>query len=80
MAGPTGRECLEQLVLGGLDWLEPGGALVLELAPDQAAPMQAVAEAAGYERVAVHRDLAGRDRVLVARCPYLGGPPNPPGR
>jgi release factor glutamine methyltransferase len=69
VAGPTGRECLEHLVAGGLDWLAPGGALVLELAPDQAAPMRAAAEAAGYDAVAVHRDLAGRDRVLVASRP-----------
>ena len=69
VAGPTGRECLEQLVAGGLDWLEPGGALVLELAPDQAAPIRSAAEVAGYEAVAVHPDLAGRDRVLVARRP-----------
>jgi len=69
VAGPTGRESLEHLVAGGLDWLAPGGALVLELAPDQAGPLRSTAEAAGYGAVAVHRDLAGRDRVLVARCP-----------
>jgi release factor glutamine methyltransferase len=66
VAGPTGREDLEKLVAGGLDWLEPGGALVLELAPDQAATLRAAAVAAGYRDVAVHPDLAGRDRVLVA--------------
>ncbi|MEW6476475.1 MAG: peptide chain release factor N(5)-glutamine methyltransferase [Actinomycetota bacterium] len=69
VAGPTGRESLEQLVAGGLPWLAPGGALVLELAPHQAAPLRATAEAAGYDAVAVHRDLAGRERVLVARRP-----------
>jgi release factor glutamine methyltransferase len=73
VAGPTGRESLEQLVAGGLDWLEPGGALVLELAPDQAAPLRAAADAAGYTAVAVHPDLAGRDRVLVARRPEGSG-------
>jgi len=67
VAGPTGRESLEHLIAGGLDWLEPGGALVLEMAPGQAPPLSRAAEAAGYEAVAVHRDLAGRDRVLVAR-------------
>jgi release factor glutamine methyltransferase len=72
VAGPTGRECLEHLVAGGLDWLEPGGALVLEMAPHQAAPLEAAAEAAGYQAVTVHRDLAGRQRALVARRP--GGP------
>jgi release factor glutamine methyltransferase len=69
VAGPTGRECLQHLVAGGLEWLAPAGALVLELAPDQAGPMRAVAERAGYGGVAVHADLAGRDRVLVAHRP-----------
>lgn len=73
VAGPTGRESLEHLVAGGLDWLEPGGALVLELAPDQAELMRAAAERAGYTDVAVHTDLAGRERVLVAHRPERGG-------
>jgi release factor glutamine methyltransferase len=69
VAGPLGRECLDVLVAGGLEWLAPGGALILELAPDQAAPLRAAAEAAGYDPVAIERDLAGRDRVLVAHRP-----------
>jgi release factor glutamine methyltransferase len=69
VAGPSGRESLEHLVTAGLDWLEPGGALVLELSPDQAVPLRAAAEAAGYDAVVVHRDLAGRDRVLAAHRP-----------
>ena len=76
VAGPTGRESLDHLVAGGLDWLEPGGALVLELAPGQAAPLRAAAEAAGYDGVSVHPDLAGRDRVLVAHRP-AGAPRSP---
>src|SRR5581483_5743148 len=58
VAGPTGRECLA-----------PVGALVLELAPDQAGPLRAAAEAAGYSAVAVRPDLAGRYRGLVAHRP-----------
>jgi release factor glutamine methyltransferase len=73
VAGPTGRECLEHLVAGGLAWLAPAGALVLELAPEQAAVMTETAERAGYSEVSVHTDLAGRDRVLVARRPVGGG-------
>ena len=69
VAGPTGCECLEALVDGGLEWLEPGGALVLELAPHQAGLLSARARAAGYETVEVRPDLAGRPRVLVARKP-----------
>jgi release factor glutamine methyltransferase len=67
VAGPTGRECLEALVDGGLEWLEPGGALVLELAPHQAGIVAARARDAGYQEVDVRPDLAGRPRVLAAR-------------
>jgi release factor glutamine methyltransferase len=74
VAGPTGRECLEHLVAGGLDWLAPAGALVLELSPEQAPVMAERAERAGYAAVAVHPDLTGRDRVLVARRPGGDGP------
>jgi release factor glutamine methyltransferase len=73
VAGPSGRECLEELVTGGLDWLAPGGTIVLELAPDQAAPLREVAEATGYDAVAIKRDLPGRDRVLVAHRPGVTG-------
>jgi release factor glutamine methyltransferase len=73
VAGANGREALEHLVAGGLDWLEPGGALVLELAPDQAEPLRGAAERAGYAAVAVRRDLAGRHRVLVAHRPEVAG-------
>jgi release factor glutamine methyltransferase len=67
--GPAGTEALETLVDGGLPWLEPGGALVLELAPHQAAGLTDRACSAGYDGVTVHPDLAGRQRVLVARRP-----------
>ncbi len=75
VAGPTGRECLAVLVEGGLDWLEPGGALVLELAPHQAGVLVEAARRRGYEPVEVHPDLAGRARVLVARKPGGAGAP-----
>ena len=73
VAGPTGREALDHLVDHAGPWLRPGGALVLELAPGQAAPLAQRARQAGYQDVDVHDDLAGRPRVLVARAP--GGPP-----
>lgn len=69
VAGPQGSEDLEVLIDAGLDWLAPGGALVLELAPHQAQPMAERARGRGYAGIAVHPDLAGRDRVLVARRP-----------
>jgi release factor glutamine methyltransferase len=68
VAGPTGLEHLERIVAEAPAWLAPAGVLVLEVAPDQAAGVGARAGAAGFGDVEVHPDLAGRDRVLVARC------------
>jgi release factor glutamine methyltransferase len=67
VAGPTGTEDLEHLVDEALVWLAPGGALVLELAPAQAAPLAEQAVANGYVDVRIEADLAGLDRCLVAR-------------
>ncbi len=50
------------------EWLDPGGAaLVVELAPHQGAAATELARAAGFTDVELRRDLADRDRVLVAR-------------
>ena len=67
-AGPLGTEHLDHLIAGAPAWLAPRGALVLEMAPSQTA---AAAAAAGdrFAEVAVHRDLAGLDRAVVARRP-----------
>lgn len=67
VAGPTGREALEHLVTEAPTWLAPGASLVLELAPHQAGAVLAAAEVAGFAEAVVHPDLAGRDRILVAR-------------
>ena len=66
VAGPEGTEDLVRLIDEARDWLAPGGALVLELAPWQAAPMAERAVVAGYTDVRVEPDLAGLDRVLIA--------------
>ena len=47
--------------------MAPGGALVLERAPDQTGLIADLAQTAGYVEVTVCRDLADRDRALVAR-------------
>ncbi len=67
-AGPDGTEHLIHLVDGANQWLQPEGSLVLEMAPAQ---VDAVATRAGrsFAQVEVERDLAGRDRVVIARHP-----------
>jgi len=62
-----GMADLRVLVDGARGWLAPGGALVLEMAPDQTGLIAELAQATGYVEVSVRRDLADRDRALVAR-------------
>jgi release factor glutamine methyltransferase len=68
-AGPTGLEDAQVLIAGAADWLRSGGALVLELGETQLDAARDLAVQHGYIEVAVHRDLAERDRALVARKP-----------
>ncbi len=67
VSGPTGLEAFEAILADAPEWLDPNGTIVFELAPHQAEPVTELAVAAGFTSVEVHRDLAGRDRVLVAR-------------
>jgi release factor glutamine methyltransferase len=65
-AGPDGLDAVRVLVAGAAGWLRPGGRLVVELGAGQGSSAAVLAEAAGLVAVAVHPDLAGRDRVLAA--------------
>ncbi|MGH9072821.1 MAG: N5-glutamine methyltransferase family protein, partial [Acidimicrobiales bacterium] len=67
LAGATGLEGLAAVLRGALEWLARPGAAVIELAPHQAGAATSLAAGAGFGDVAVHPDLAGRPRVLVAR-------------
>jgi release factor glutamine methyltransferase len=67
VSGPTGLEHVATLVAGAPAWLDPAGTLVAEVAPHQSADAVALARDAGFADVAMRPDLAGRDRVLVAR-------------
>ena len=68
-SGRTGLEATETILAGAPEWLSPGGAVVLELAGGTARRVRDLADAAGLAGIAVHPDLAGTDRVLVARRP-----------
>jgi release factor glutamine methyltransferase len=67
ISGPSGLEAIEEIVSQAPPWLAPRAALVVEIAPHQAEAALALALRAGFGEVLVRRDLAGRDRVLVAR-------------
>jgi len=66
-SGPTGLESVEVIVGDAGPWLEPAGVLVCEIAPHQARDAVDLALRAGFVEAFVRFDLAGRDRVLVAR-------------
>ncbi len=68
-SGRTGLEASEAILQQAPDWLASGGAVVLELADGTAWRVAELARAAGLRHAAVHPDLAGRERVLVARRP-----------
>ena len=68
-SGNTGLEATSTILAGAPEWLAPGGAVVLELADGTAGRVQELADSTGLVDVAVHPDLSGIDRVLVARRP-----------
>lgn len=73
VAGPEGTESIERILAESTTWLEPGGTLVIELAPHQAAWAVARAAAVGLVDARIEHDLTARERVLVARAPDADG-------
>lgn len=67
VSGPTGLEAIEVIVRDAPTWLDSVGTLVCEIAAHQSHAASEIAAAAAFDEVLVQRDLAGRDRVLVAR-------------
>jgi release factor glutamine methyltransferase len=67
--GPDGLDVLRRLAPRAPHWLAPGGALLCEIGEDQTDEAAAILTGAGLADVAVHPDLAGRDRVLEGTRP-----------
>ena len=65
--GTPGLAGVEAVLASARDWLVPGGAVVVEMAPHHADPARELACRAGYRHVRVEADLAGRPRAVVAR-------------
>ncbi|MGD8320278.1 MAG: peptide chain release factor N(5)-glutamine methyltransferase [Gemmatimonadota bacterium] len=66
--GPDGMTVLRGLIRGAGRHLVPGGLLALEMGAGQAGAVKAaVEEESDYDDVRVRRDLAGRQRVVLAR-------------
>jgi release factor glutamine methyltransferase len=62
-----GLAAYETIIADAPRWLAQGGWLVLEIGHRQAVAVSALCVGAGMIDVAIHRDLAGLDRVVQAR-------------
>lgn len=67
VAGKEGTEAVAAVIGGSPGVLAPGGSLIVEIAANQAGTAADLARSAGARAVDVRQDLAGRDRVLIAR-------------
>jgi release factor glutamine methyltransferase len=65
-AGPEGMDAIDRVVAGASDWLRPTGVLVVEIGETQGESVVARCKHFGFS-ADVRTDLAGRDRVVVAR-------------
>ncbi len=65
--GPRGDAVLGPVVQRAREHLRESGVLVVEIGEDQGQRARELATGAGFTQVEVRRDLAGRDRILVAR-------------
>lgn len=65
--GPDGLEAIARLLVAGRAVLRPGGWLALEIDSARAALCARRAGASGWTDVAIHADLFGRERYLLAR-------------
>lgn len=66
-AGGPGTADIAAVLAGAPHWLAPGGAVVVEIAPHQAAAAARYARSAGLRDVAIRRDLSRRQRMITAR-------------
>lgn len=65
--GGDGLDAYRAIAAGAGAHLAPGGRLMVEIGPTQAAAVAAILRGAGFVKVAIHRDLDGRDRVVIAQ-------------
>ena len=66
-ADDDGLADVREIVHGAVDWLMPGGWLVLEIDSSQRTAVIDLMTSGGLEQVTVRRDLADRDRIAVGR-------------
>lgn len=66
-AADDGLADVRAVVVGAVEWLRPGGWIVVEIGSGQRAAVVELMTAAGLAHVEVHVDLAGLDRIAIGR-------------
>jgi len=67
-AGPQGLDVISRMIAAAPAHLAPGGTLLLEIAPEQAAGVRAMLEQSGaFDPPRTIKDSFGQDRVIAAR-------------
>ena len=67
LAGEDGIDVIRRLAAGAQHFLRPGGWLMLEIGMGQYPGVADLLAACGYEAVSFRRDLAGIERIAIAR-------------
>jgi len=66
-ADGNGLAAVRVVVNGAVDWLRPGGWVVVEIGSSQSSAVVELMTAAGLEQIEVRTDLAGLDRIALGR-------------
>ncbi len=69
LAGNDGLDVIQRLVMEAPNWLVPGGLLAFEMGMGQYEPVRDLLDSHRYEHIRFVRDLAGIERVAVAKKP-----------
>jgi release factor glutamine methyltransferase len=65
--GADGLDCIRHLINQAPDYLQPGGILLFEMMAGQAAEVRQLLNSQGsYQKITIHRDLAGIERFALA--------------
>lgn len=82
VSGTDGLDDIRTITQQAVKSLKPGGWLLLEHGYDQGHGVQSILTMAGFRQVRTETDLAGHDRVTLARKPVVPAPrsfqPTPP--
>ncbi len=67
--GASGLEPYHEIISRAPAFLEPEGMLIVEIGYDQGREVAALFDEAGFEEIAIERDLSGQPRVVSGRHP-----------